>query len=313
MERRLGTVTAVVLAMLSLTGCGASGSPEPDSARGRVESLERALVEADGAALVRVVKDPSHAISTALLTESVLSEGALADQDVDIETTDKDLETLSFALRVPDDEPTPWLEPQLRRTGEFVKLPLPSVKLEGQGVTSVRIGGATVRIDPLPPEGKVFYLPPGEYDVGAGGADRYVDHGPTQNFDTREYGVDRLGFIGELTAAGRARVDRAVAAFVRRCTKPLRGSRPVSCPLRKAFVGGLDFSEWTLESKPRIAIDATSDGWSVSTPDPPVGRMRGVIKDRTTGVTEHVRDTVPFAVNGTISVRGDDLVIHIAG
>lgn len=41
--------------------------------------------------------------------------------------------------------------------------------------------------------------------------------------------------------------------------------------------------------------------------------MRGVLKDRRTGVSEQVRDTVPFAVTGRISVRGDDLVIDIPG
>ena len=93
-----------------------------------------------------------------------------------------------------------------------------------------------------------------EYDIGAGGAERYVDHGPTQHFDTREYSTDRLAFTGDLTAAGRTRVDRAVEAYVKRCTEPLRGSRPSNCPARRAFIGGLDSSEWTLESTPRIAV-----------------------------------------------------------
>jgi hypothetical protein len=303
---------ACLLAVV-LAGCGSGDSPDPDSARGRVDVLSRALVQADAATLVRLVENPSYSVSTALLTDAVLGQGALADQDVDTETTDRDLETITYALRMPDDEPRPWLEPQLRRSGEFVSFPLPSVHLAGPGVTSVRIGDKTVRIDPLPREGKEFYLPPGEYDVGVGGAERYVDHGPTQHFDTRDRGARELSFTGDLTAAGRTRVDQAVESFVRRCTEPLRGSRPVECPLSKAFIGGLDSSEWTLESKPRIAIEANGNGWSVNTPKPPMARMTGVVKDRQTGVSELVRDKVRFTVNGTVSVRGDTLVVDIPG
>jgi hypothetical protein len=303
-------VPACLLVLVS-TGCGISRPVDPDSARGHAEALKRALVQADGAALVGLVEDPSYAVSTALLTDAVLGQGALAGQDVEIKRTDRDLETIRYALRVPDDEPRPWLEVQLRRSGDFVGLPLPSVTLDGPGVNAVRIGGKTARIDPLPREGQAFYLPPGEYDVGAAGAERYVDHGPTQHVDTRSYRPDRLEFTGDLTAAGRRRVDRSVKAYVRRCTELLRGNRPSNCPARVAFVGGLDSSEWTLASYPRITIEANGDGWSVSTPEPPVARMKRTVQDRRTGVTERVTDTVPFAVNGRIAVRGDELVVDI--
>lgn len=303
---------ACLLAALS-AGCGVGGSPDPDSARGRVEALEHALAGADAGALVRLVEDPRRRVSTALLTDGVLGQGALAGQDVDVETARQNLETVRYSLHVPDDEPTPWLEPELRRSGDFVGLPLPSIVLDGPGVAAVRIGDEVVAIDPLPSEGRAFYLPPGEYDVSAAGAERYVEHGPAQHHRTRGNDSERLRFTGELTAAGRGRVDRSVSAFVRRCTEPLRGHRPAACPARSAFVGGLDSSAWTLESYPRIAVEANGNGWILSTPDPPKARMRGVVMDRRTGVSEQVRDTVLFAVDGRISVRGDDLVVDIPG
>ena len=39
--------------------------------------------------------------------------------------------------------------------------------------------------------------------------------------------------------------------------------------------------------------------------------MSGVVKDQQTDLSERVRDTVQFAVNGRITVRGDDLVVDI--
>jgi hypothetical protein len=311
MTRGRTTLLLLLSGRLVATGCGGGSPSDPTSARGRVEALSRALVEADGTALVAVVQDPSYDISTALLTDAVLGEGALAGQEVDVEKTDGDLETIRYALGVGDSEP--WLEPRIRRGGAFVGLPLPQVTLRGPGVTSVTIGGVTVGIDPLPDEGQAFYLPPGEYDVGVGGGGRFVTHGGPRHVDTPERGPDVLEYAGRLSLAGRARVDRAVGAFVRRCTRPVRGSRPAACPASKAFVGGLDSSEWTLASLPRTTVEANGDGWLVSTPDPPVARMKDLVRDRETGASEPVTDRVRFAVSGTVTLRGDDLVVELAG
>ena len=313
---RRAAVAATGLAVLAATGCASDGSADdPSTARGQVQLLTAALVEVDAAALKELATEESRAVSDELLVDDVLEQGALARTDVEIDATGGDLAYVTYTLDTdpPSDRGGPWLRVDARRSGGLVGSVLPTVELRGRGTTALRVGDVVVPVDPLPPEGRRYYLPPGELTVAGVGPDGLVVHGAGERVDTRGPERYALDLDGELTAAGRAQVDRAVAAFVRRCTRPLQGPRPVDCPARKAFVGGLSSSAWTLAGPVRTTTVPDGAGWQVTTPRPPVARMTGEVRDPGTGRLETVADRVRFRVEGTVTARADGLDVAIPG
>ena len=307
------TVVGVVLALAGV-GCTSEGPPEdPSSARGRVQQLVRALVEVDADGLRDLVSDDSLDLSAELLVDDVVAQGALARRDV---TIDADTSNLGYVAYELDTDPStagpqPWLDVEVRSSGELIGSVLPTVEVSGRGITALRVGDVEVPVAPLPPEGRTYYLPPGVLTVAAVGPDGLVEHGDGERIDTRDRASLSLG--GELTAAGEAQVRRVAAAFVRRCTRPVQGDRPVRCPARKAFVGGLESSAWTLDAPVRVSTEEGSTGWTVRTDDPPAARMTGQYLDRERGVLVPVTDRVRFRVEGTVEARGDRLVVEVRG
>lgn len=307
---------ATGLAVLAATGCASGGSADdPSTGRGQVQLLTAALVEVDAPGLRELVADDSQAVSDELLDPGVLEQGALARTDVEIDDTGGDLAYVTYTLDTdpPTERGGAWLRVGVRRSGGFTGSALPSVELQGQGITALRVGDAVVPVDPLPPEGRRYLLPPGEFTVAGVGPDGLVDHGAGVRVDTRDPVRYPLDLGGRLTAAGRTQVQQAVDVFVRRCTRPLRAPRPVECPARKAFVGGLASSSWTLDGPVRVATEADGAGWRITTPRPPVARMTGTVVDRETGREVAVTDRVRFRVEGTVTAQGSRLAVAVPG
>ena len=87
----------------------------------------------------------------------------------------------------------------------------------------------------------------------------------------------------------------------------------MECPARKAFVGGLASSSWTLDGPVRVATEADGAGWRITTPRPPVARMTGTVVDRETGREVAVTDQVRFRVEGTVTAQGSRLEVAVPG
>lgn len=312
---RRGAVAAASVLALVGTACTSEGSADdPSSARAQVERLVAALVEVDADALREIAVDDSLAVSGALLTDEVVAQGVFARKDVRIEADKSNLGYVSYTLDTdpPSGGTQPWLDVDVSSSGGFSGSVLPAVQVHGRGITAIRVGDTEVSIPPLPPEGGRFLLPPGELEIAAVGPTALVEHAAAQQVDTRDRPSLDLG--GELTAAGQARVQRAADVFVRRCTRPQRrDDRPRGCPARKAFAGGLVDSSWTLDGPVRVTTEELDHEWAIRTDDPPVARMRGKARDFEADTLVPVTDRVPFRVDGTVSARGDRLVVEIPG
>ena len=318
-----GTRALLAVLLVGLAGLGAGcldgGSPDdPDSARGQLQQWTRALVDVDGAALRTLADRPSLAVSADLLTDGVLAQGALAGQDVEVDVTDRGMGVVRYAISLPDqdlDAPgeRPWWETELRTSGEMIGIGLPTVTVEAPGASAVRVGDEVVETGSLADEGRTFYLPPGGFEIGVAGGGRFVEHPAAQPWDTR---TDRgaLSLSSRLTPAGRSEVRRAIDRWVDTCTgRFTEDERPLRCPARLAYVGGLRTSTWTLDARPRTVVEPSSSGWTVTTPRPPLTRMTGTATDPGTGTPVAARDVVPFRVEGTVSVRGERLVVDLRG
>lgn len=307
-----GLMTVALLVVL--TGCVGDGSAsDPHSPRGAVERLKTALVEPDAAALVELVGDPSYNISTDLLTDQVVGEGVFAGKDVTIDKTQGDLNGQRYDLRMRSDRGRPWLDTTYSATSSSpIGSLLPTIRIMGAGVESLTVNGVVVDIAPVPSGGQSYYLPPGTFQIGVAASGTYADFGPPLTVETRDRSQRDLTFTGQLTGAARSIVRDKVAAFVKRCTAKLEGKRPRECPVRKVWVGAdLISSEWTLSAQPKIRIEANGGRWRITTPEPPTARMHGVIRDRTDGSTEQVSDSLPFAVDGDVTVRDDQVDVRI--
>ncbi|ROR92582.1 hypothetical protein [Nocardioides aurantiacus] len=312
---RRTAAAAAGLTVLALAGCADGSADDPTTARGQVQLLTAALVEADATALKELVVEESLAVSDELLVDDVLEQGALARRDVRIEA-DGDLAYVKYTLDTdpPDERGGEWLRVDVRKSGGFVGSVLPTVELTGRGVTALRVGDVEVPVDPVPAEGRRYHLPPGDLTVAAVGPEGLVTHGPGERIDTRDVRPYPFDLGGELTAAGEAQVQRAVRSFVRRCTRPLGDeARPRGCPARLAWVGGLSSSTWTLAGPVRATTEPDGAGWRITTPRPPLARMAGQVRDPDSGALLPVTDRVRFRVQGSVVAKGDRLEVAIPG